>query len=266
MRAGERRPYAGPCVRRAARREDPAADEARAAGRADESERGAALIVALLMTAVVASLAAMLLLSTTIEMLAAFNFKSASETFMAASAGLDLALPDLAAAADWSAILDGTARSVFIDGAPGARTLADGRPLDLLAIENLANCGHPEPCSAFELTAVTADRPWGANNPRWRLFLYGTLGTLTAGQVTGPSCYVAVMVADDPEETDNDPTRDGLLGSSPGAGIVRVRSEAFGASGAHRVIEATVTRSAGAPGSPPPLRLVAWHEIREPGS
>ena len=138
-------------------------------------ERGAALIVAVLMTAVIASLAAMLLLSMTMEMLAAFNFKSASETFMAASAGLDLALPELADAADWSAVLDGTAGSTFVDGAPGARTLAGGRTLDLLAVVNLANCGHAGPCSQAELAAVTADRPWGANNPRWRLYQHGTL-------------------------------------------------------------------------------------------
>ena len=73
------------------------------------------------------------------------------------------------------------------------------------------------------------------------------------------------MVADDPEENDNDPTRDGIPGANPGAGIIRIRSESFGAGGAHRVIEATVARPAGAAGSWPALRLVAWHELREPG-
>lgn len=265
MHAGERQPRESPQSAAAATRANAGASEPRAAGQAAADERGAALIVAVLMTAVIASLAAMLLLSTTVEMLAAFNFRSAGETFMAATAGLELALPDLAAAADWSAVLDGTAGSAFTDGAPGPRTLAGGRTLDLRAVENLANCGHSQPCSPAELSAVTIDRPWGANNPRWLLFQHGTLGALAGAQATVSACYVVVMVADDPEETDNDPTRDGTPGTSPGAGILRVRSEAFGAAGAHRVIEATVARPAGAAGAPPALRLVAWHELREPG-
>ncbi len=265
MPVGERRPRESPQFKAAATRAEAAASQPRAAGQAAADERGAALIVAVLMTAVIASLAAMLLLSTTVEMLAAFNFRSAGETFMAASAGLDLALPDLAAAADWSAVLGGTAGSTFTDGAPGPRTLAGGRTLDLRAVENLANCGHPHPCSPAELTAVTADRPWGANNPRWLLFQYGTLAALAGAQPTVSASYVVVMVADDPEETDNDPTRDGISGASPGAGILRVRSEAFGPTGAHRVIEATVARPPGAAGTVPAVRLVAWHELREPG-
>lgn len=231
----------------------------------ESGERGAALLVAVLVTAVVSSVALVLVLSTTMETLVAFSFRSASETFLAADAGIERALPDLAATADWSAALDGSAPSTFIDGGPGTRTLAGGRALNLVEVVNRANCGHAASCSQAEVDAVTTGRPWGLNNPRWRLYLHGALGSLTPDQAIRSPCYLVVLVADDPEENDNDPSRDGISGQNPGAGIVRLRSEAFGPGGAHSVIEATVVRPSGAAGVPPALQLVGWHELREPG-
>ena len=51
------------------------------------------------------------------------------------------------------------------------------------------------------------------------------------------------MVGDDSSENDNDPATDGLSQVNPGSGVVTLRAEAFGASGTHCAIEATVARA-----------------------
>ena len=105
--------------------------------------------------------------------------------------------------------------SGFVDGAPGGvRQLGDGSIVDLVQATSLAN-GEP--------------RPWGANNPVWRLFAFGWLG---------PKTYVIAWVGDDFAENDGDPLTDGGGKANPGSGILAVRAEAFGVGGAHTVLEA----------------------------
>jgi hypothetical protein len=84
--------------------------------------------------------------------------------------------------------------------------------------------------------------------------------------------YVVAWVADDPSEEDGDPTRDGGASIPPatgdrrlaGAGILLVRAEAFGPSGARRALEATVARGQPVDASTPPSRasIVVWRELR----
>jgi hypothetical protein len=226
-------------------------------------EEGTALLTAVVATSLLTALGLMLVLAATIETWVVTSYRHASEVFFAADAGIERALPDLGAAADWSAVLNGSSGSTFVDGAAGLRTLADGRPLDLLEVVNRANCGRAAPCSPGELDAVTSTRPWGSNNPRWRLFMHGTLDSLSPGHALRSACYVVVLVADDPSENDNDPLRDGAGAENPGAGILLVRSEAYGPNGAHRIIEATVEKAGGHPLAAAPVRLLSWRETRE---
>jgi len=226
-------------------------------------EDGTALLTAVLATALLSSLGLMLVLAATIETWVASSYRNASEVFFAADAGIERALPDLAQTSDWSAVLDGSSGSTFLDGAGGPRTLADGRALDLLEVVNRANCGHTAPCSAGEMDAITGTRPWGPNNPRWRLFMHGALDSLSPGRALRSSCYVVVLVADDPSENDSNPLRDGAGAQNPGTGILLIRAEAFGPGGAHKVIEATVEKASGQPFLPSPVRLVNWRETRE---
>lgn len=228
------------------------------------AERGVALLTVLVVMTLASALALALALVSTLETRAAFNFRTASETLFATDAGIERALPDLAAAADWSAVLDGSAGSTFTDGPGLVRVLADGRPLNLIGVVNQATCGHASACTPAEMDAITAARPWGPNNPRWSLYMHGALGSLAPGAVLRSAYYLVVLVADDPSENDNDPLRDGVLGPNPGAGVLLVRAEAFGPAGAHKVIEATVVRAGGTSGQPPGVRLVAWREVREP--
>ena len=219
-------------------------------------ERGIALIIVLLAMALMSALGVALVLATVAETHISASFRRSHEAVYAAEAGATRAIDDMRAVADWSALPSGTVLSSFVDGAAGGtRRLDDGTVLDLTQAMNLANCQKSASCSVGDMNAVTDDRPWGANNPRWRLFAYGPLrAMLPSGAIRSPY-YVIVMIGDDPGEIDDDPTIDGSP-PNPGAGVIALRAEAFGPGGAHRVVELTVARVG------PAVRMLSWRELR----
>jgi hypothetical protein len=240
-------------------------------------EEGAAVIIALMASALLLVMSAAVVLTTAVESGITAGFRSSSETFYAADAVLELAVGELRAIVDWNRVLDGSTRSAFVDGGPGGpRTLADGSSIDLGQIVSLGNCQKVAPCTENEMNAVTAERPWGVNNPRWQLYAYGRLSTLTdATQAALPATYVVVLVADDPAENDGDPMRDGgsVAGQpNPGLGVLTLRSEAFGPRGAFNGFEMTISRAVisgpgeGEPGgaelSPTGARILTWRRAR----
>ena len=96
------------------------------------SERGVALVVALLAMTMMMALGTALVLTTATDSKIARNFQLASEATYAADAILERTLDDILAAHDWNALLSGAVRSTFVDGTPdGVRTLADGSAIDL---------------------------------------------------------------------------------------------------------------------------------------
>jgi type IV pilus assembly PilX-like protein len=219
-----------------------------------------AIIIALMATLLMSALGAALVLTTSSDALIAANFRSAQEGVYAADAALERALVDLGGVADWNAILDGSASSAFVDGASsGVRILADGRSLDLGQTLNMMNCRKVTACSVSNLTANTAQRPWGANNPVWRLFAHGPLSNLLPNHAIESAYYVIVIVADDASENDNDPLRDGASETNPGTGVLALRAEAFGPGGTRQVVEMTVAR-AEAEGAG--VRVLSWRLIR----
>lgn len=219
-----------------------------------------AIIIALMSMLLMSALGAALVLTTSSEALIAANFRNAQEGVYAADAALERAMDDLGAVADWSAILDGSTESAFVDGTPsGVRTLADGSLLDLGQSVNMMNCRRITPCSASNLTAITAERPWGANNPVWRLFAYAPLSSLLPAHAIDSAYYVIVMVADDPSENDNDPLRDGHSATNPGSGVLALRGEAFGPRGTRQVVELTAARPGVDEGG---VRVLSWRLIR----
>ena len=222
------------------------------------SESGIALIVALMMTLLMSTLAVVLILTTTVETRIASQFQRAQAGLYAADAIVERSLDDLLAVANWNRLLDGTARSSFVDGpSTGTRRLVDGTVLDLTQTVNLANCQKTTACSVADMNAISDDRPWGVNNPRWQLFAYGPLSNLLSSGAVDSPYYGVVMVGDDPAEDDNDPTLDGT-GANPGAGVVALRGEAFGPGGAHKVVELTVTRA-----QPEiAVKVLSWREVR----
>lgn len=214
---------------------------------------GLVLVLALFLTLLLSALAAALTLVTASEAAIAQNFKNGYEALHAADAAAERALGDLDAVTDWTLVLNGTVRSTFVDGPPsGTRLLVDGSVLDLDQSLNLANCHKRTMCSASEMNAVTADRPWAANNPRWQPFLYGRLSDIAPAGTSDSPYYVLALVGDDPSEGDGDPSRD----SDPpgaGSGVIVLRAQAFGPWGIRRTIELTVSRT-----STGHVRVIAW--------
>ncbi len=178
-----------------------------------------------------------LVLTTSTETMIAGNFSASQEGLYSADAGVERAMQDLLTVPDWNTILTGATTSAFIDGSPsGTRTIYGGTSLDLSQVLNMANCGTLTTCSTTDMNGVTADRPWGVNNPRWQLYAYGSMNDIIPTGTVNSPFYVVVMVADDAAETDNDPTKDSN-------GVLAMRAEAFGPSNAHKVIEVTVART-----------------------
>jgi hypothetical protein len=210
---------------------------------------GSALLIVLGSMLVLSAMGLALLLLAISHTLTAGNQRRATAALLAAEAGVERALPDLLRAPDWDSVLDGRVRSGLTDGpGGGVRRLPDGRSLNLDEVLALANCGAPIGCTEAQMNAVTTERPWGPNNPRWRLFAHGPLSALLPGPaVLTPSEYLVVLVADDALEVDGDPLRDGRPGASAGAGVLRLRAEAFGPESSHRAVEVTVARNPGQP-------------------
>jgi hypothetical protein len=89
---------------------------------------------------------------------------------------------------------------------------------------------------------------WGADNPVWRLFVWGPLRAAGSGMIDS-MCYLAVWIADDGADADSNP----LVDSN---GRVRIHAEAFASAETRRVVEATVSHSASG------VQMLVWREVR----
>lgn len=228
-------------------------------------ERGIALIMVILVTAFLSALGAGLMLAVFMDRLATGNMSGSVAMLFAADAAIELVARDLAQVDDWNAVLTGVRQSSFTDGAAGGvRGIPGGGVVDLTASTNLLNCGKVTNCTTPQMDASSRERPWGANNPRWRLYAFGPMERIA--DLSRPvACYLAVWIADDPREDDDDPTADGEEDAS-GHGILRVHAEAFGRSGSRRVIEAELARAcrgAGVGACLPGIRVQSWQELRQ---
>jgi hypothetical protein len=188
----------------------------------------------LLATAVLNAIGAGLVTVTNTEASIAANYRLASELSYAAEAGANVAISDLARVSSWTTVLSGAVRSPFCDSTLQPAT-AFGDRLDLSALT-----------SAFQ-SASDADARRGANNPRWRLYLYQPLSVIARTSLA--SSYVVVWVADDAAEADGDPQSDSN-------GLLAMRAEAFGPQGMQRTIDATLANDAAG------VKLVSWRDVR----
>lgn len=196
------------------------------------------LVIALMSLVLLSAIGTSLAVVTQTEVRVSANHAASREAMYAADAVLNIAAQELLSVPDWNDLLSNGGLSTFVDGAPtGARLLGDGTAINLDEVTHAVNS---EP------------RPWGANNPVWRPFAFGWLGSHT---------YVIAWIGDDFAENDGDPAIDGGGGTNPGAGILALRAEAFGVGGAHKVLEATVTREVVEEGGTV-LRVRSWQELR----
>jgi hypothetical protein len=219
-----------------------------------QSDRGLALILVLLSMLLLSALGMALLLVIGTETLVASHHRDSIEALYAADAGLERALHDVIAAGDWNTLLASpdevrtASPSTFSE--PTLDFQFGGGPAVNLAKETSAlNCPQvvpkPAACAAGQMNAITAQRPWGTNNPRWRLYAWGRLSTLVRAPLDSP-LVVAIWVADDPAEIDGNPARDGTGPASPGAGVIQVRASSFGPGGVRSSVAVVVSRTGGA--------------------
>jgi hypothetical protein len=192
------------------------------------------VLLALITTLVLGSIGLGLVTVTNTEAIMASNYRESSEMLNAAEAAAELASAEIMRAASWDAVLNGVTSSAFIDSTTSPR-LASGELLNLTST------------TAALQAASDADAKRGLNNPRWRLFLYQPLSSITHAPAS--TQYVTAWVADDLAETDNDPLKDGN-------GIVMVRAQATGRLGVARTIDVTIAkRDLG-------IGITSWREVR----
>jgi hypothetical protein len=229
------------------------------------TDAGSALVLVVLATGVLVTLGLALALVTTVETEVAANTLDGTQTLALAEAAAERALSDLAALPSWDAALEGRVTSPIFDGDTGPRAFG-GVQVDLSRETALLLCEAPT-CAGRSLDALTANRPWGRNNPRWRVFASGP-GADLVGQDHGvrPG-YAVVWIGDDSAETDADPLRDGGppvagMGTSvnPGQDVVALRVVGWGVQGARRELELTVERADLQAHTG--LRLRTWRELR----
>ena len=203
------------------------------------SERGVALVIALLAMMLMTALGMALMLTSQTEALIGGNFRDSMEGNYVADAGIERVMQDVLSIPDWNTILsspDGIKAGVtsgFVDGGDLTQLqMPDGRTIDLISATNMINCNKVTTCSDADMNALEGDRLWGPNNPRYRLFAWGPVNDLNPTATLNSPFYLAVWIADDSAETDSDPGIDGGgpvgYATNPGAGVLTLRAEAFG--------------------------------------
>ncbi len=188
------------------------------------SERGIALIVVLMATMLLTALVLSLVMVTSGETMLTANYRHSQETLYGADAAVERVVQDILTVSQWNQLISagGNLQSSFTEG-PTNVTLPDGTVIDVFKERDRLQ-------ALSDTTGV-----WGANNPRWQVYAYGPLSSILPDGVDSP-VYVVVLVADDPSETDGNPSVDSN-------GVLTLHAEAFGAGGARKVVEVTLART-----------------------
>lgn len=194
------------------------------------NQDGTALIIALMSMVLLTALAAAVVMVSSTEVKIAGNYNNAQETLYAADAAVERVVQDLLLTPRWNDILGGTVQSALIDGSSSTQKMVAGSRI-------LLCCGTNSATGQLQ-AATDARNLWGVNNPQWKLFAYAPLNDMLPDVEMDSPSYIAVWVADDPAETDSDPTKDTN-------GTLTIHAEAFGPTGTHKVVEVTVARTSG---------------------
>jgi len=193
------------------------------------AEDGTALIIALMATMLLTALGAAVIMVTTTETKISNNYSNAQEALYAADAAVERVVQDLLMVPRWNDILTGATQSAFVDGSmTGMKQLVGGGSTTLC-------CGTSSATGQLQAETDLLNS-WGANNPQWRLFAYGPMSEMLGSVPLESQTYIAVWVADDPAEIDNDPAADVN-------GVVTVLAQAFGPHGTHRAVEVTLAKT-----------------------
>ena len=187
------------------------------------TDRGSAVIVALIATVLLSALGLGLIMMTTTEGAIASNYRAGNQTLYAADAAIERVMSDILLTPSWNDILSGQVKSGFLDDTL-TPTLPSAQQVSLTAL------------TADIQAASDATAPWGSNNPQWRLFAYGRLSDMAAFNMLNSAEYVVVWVSDDPSEIDGNPSADSN-------GVITVLAQALGPQGTYRTVEVTVAKT-----------------------
>jgi hypothetical protein len=200
-------------------------------------DNGAALLLALVATALVLALGLGLVTIASIDTAMAGGARADARSLEAADSAAERALQDLEHLDLWTLALSGASRSAFALG-PTVVSVPNRGLVDLAAVT----------ASLQEVSDTFARQ--GTNNPVWRLFAWGWLGEATGDSADGLP-FAAVWVYDDLSEADNDPEADsnGRLG---------VHAIAFGPLGAERAVDLLVAQIT----DPVGVKVIAWRAMR----
>jgi hypothetical protein len=213
------------------------------------SERGSALLCALIVISLIATLGAGLALVVSTEALLAGSYYGSQQGLYAAEAGAERAIGELRLLSTWRDV-PGPATSTpsvdFNDGQTNPRA-PDGSMLNLAQL------------TARRQSESDAAYSNGPDRPVWRLYAHAPLNRMIPGTGTNIA-YVVVWLADDPDDTDGDPAIDAN-------DLIMIHAEAFGTRGGRRMVETTIQReeamAAGLPGiMRSDVRVIAWREVR----
>jgi hypothetical protein len=217
----------------------------------NSSDKGAALLTALMITALVGALTAALVFVVVTENRVSANHQAAQVGAYAAVAAVERTFGELRRLATWELVPDTSGPSApedFNDGASAAR-LPDGTVLDLARLTSKRQADS----NAFY--------PGGADRPVWRLYAHASLARMIPTVDGSARPYVIVWVADDPDDTDGNPFRDSN-------DTMLVRAEAFGMRGGWRAIDATIGRQGARDGTAAGVTMIShvaivtWREAR----
>jgi hypothetical protein len=221
------------------------------------AEGGAALLVSLMLLLLLAALGLSLALTCMAETRISGSYATGAEALYAAEAAAERVIADLLALPDWDRVLDGTVAAVDRDGPAGPRDLPDGSRLDLAHATSTVRCGRPAGCSDADMAAVTSDRPWGANNPRWQLYASAPLRSMLRTGTVSSMAYVLVWAGDDSGESDGNPLADTN-------GTILLLAHAYAPGGVRRAIEVAIARAlapASHGGGQVGIRVLSWREV-----
>lgn len=181
-----------------------------------------ALVAALFATMLLTCLGMSLVLLGSAATALTAHDRQATDAVYAAEAAIGLATSEIRERADWSGVITAAATPADICALPGRFTDAsffpraawDGSLLDLHAL------------TAQLQASEDAAAPAGVAPPVWRLFEYGPISRLIPSDPRRHLAYVIVWTADG------------------GGGLVLVRANARGPSGARASVEASLARNA----------------------
>ena len=206
------------------------------------SERGAALLIALITAALIAAIAASLIVSTSTDLMITGSYRSSAEAMYGVEAGMERAIGELAAVPDWSVVLSAPSSVVasFDDGSASVAA-PDGRRLSVPALT-----------AARQTTSDSVYGPteFGPDGPVWRLFAHADLKRVLPPGLISPPGYILVWVADDGGDGDGDPSKDSN-------GQLLMYGDAYGVSGSRRALEVAIGRAA-----PTAIRVLSWKDPR----